>query len=192
MDSRQSQPQPQHRAQRTPDEPPIPDLEALSGSFRTTTNPRAVGMMQGEQRMVRECYLISIRLLWIVEQGSVGSLLSDKKPRTRPPPPTAEALVIHMMTLAEPERPRTEAADGVEQVPLDMERPDRTASGSSSWSLPSVALASSLSSLRVVALPSRGIVSSLPRPSSSVVGGLNSTNLGPDPQPGPIGGPPHT
>jgi len=37
-----------------------------------------------------------------------------------------EALVIHTLTSAEPSRPRLEAADDMEQVPLEEECPKRT------------------------------------------------------------------
>ncbi|KAJ8446610.1 LOW QUALITY PROTEIN: hypothetical protein Cgig2_019763 [Carnegiea gigantea] len=53
--------------------------------------------MQGNQRTARECYLVSIQPLleWVIERGPVGPLPPNKRPRTRPSPPAAEALVIH-------------------------------------------------------------------------------------------------
>jgi len=84
--------------------------------------------MQRDQRTVGECYLVSIRPLVqrIAERGSAGPLPPDKKPRTRPPLFAVEALVIHTMTSAELELPRPEAANGVEQVLLNIKRPDCT------------------------------------------------------------------
>ncbi|KAJ8423732.1 hypothetical protein Cgig2_025308 [Carnegiea gigantea] len=77
-----------------------------------------IGMMQGDQWIARECYLVSIRPL--VEQttkrGPIGPLPPDKKPQPRPPPPAAEALAIHTMTSTEPEQPLPETADGMEQI----------------------------------------------------------------------------
>ncbi|KAJ8435864.1 LOW QUALITY PROTEIN: hypothetical protein Cgig2_028572 [Carnegiea gigantea] len=91
-------------------------------------NDGSLGTMQGDQRMARECYRISIQLL--VEQMAgrwpVRPLLLDKKPQTGPPPPTAEALVIYTMTSAEPKRPCLEATDGVQQIPLEKGHPDCT------------------------------------------------------------------
>ena len=77
--------------------------------------------------MAREGYLISIQPL--VEQSAEHQLAAppplDKKPRTVPPPP-AEALVIHTLALDESKRPRPEAVDGIEEVPLVGEHPDPT------------------------------------------------------------------
>ena len=62
------------------------------------------------------------------EQEPDGPVTVDKKPQTKLslPPTAAEALVIHTLTLAEPERPRPEAADSVQQVSLKEERPNHT------------------------------------------------------------------
>jgi len=84
--------------------------------------------MEGDQRTARECYLVSICPLLerTIERGGTGPPLSDKKPWSGPPPTMAEALVVHTMASAEPERLRPVATDGVEQVPTDKERPERT------------------------------------------------------------------
>ncbi|KAJ8420264.1 hypothetical protein Cgig2_021931 [Carnegiea gigantea] len=81
----------------------------------------SMGTMQEDQRMARECYLVSIRPLVerMAKRGAAGPPPPDRRPQPRPPLPTVEALIIHMLTSAEPDRPRWETADGVEQVPLD-------------------------------------------------------------------------
>ncbi|KAJ8440108.1 hypothetical protein Cgig2_026459 [Carnegiea gigantea] len=93
-----------------------PQFEADDGS---------VGTMQGDQRTACEHYLVSIRPLVdrTIEQKPPPT---GKKARTGPPLLTAEALVIHIVTLVEPERPRPKAMDGIEQIPLEDARPDRT------------------------------------------------------------------
>ncbi|KAJ8420451.1 hypothetical protein Cgig2_018428 [Carnegiea gigantea] len=84
------------------------------------TDDGSVGTMQGDQRTARECYLVSIRPLVgrTIERQAAGTPPPNKTLRSRPTCPTGEALVIHTLTSAEPERPRPEATDGVEEIPL--------------------------------------------------------------------------
>jgi len=35
-------------------------------------------------------------------------------------------LIIHKLASAEPEQPRLEAVDGIEEIPMDEERPEHT------------------------------------------------------------------
>jgi len=76
----------------------------------------------------RECYLVSIRPLVerTKEQGPDGPSQAGNRPRGEPPPTVPEALVIHTIASTEPDRPRPEVADGVEQVYLEEGRPERT------------------------------------------------------------------
>ncbi|KAJ8446984.1 hypothetical protein Cgig2_006612 [Carnegiea gigantea] len=123
----------------------------------------------GAPSIARECYLVSNRplLKWTSGQGPGGPLAAGKRPQTEPPlpPPAAEALVIHTMASAEPDRPCAEAAESY-------------TSGSPSSSLPPSSAALWPSSFGVPASLSRGFVSSSSRPSPSIKGGLNSTKLG--------------
>ncbi|KAJ8438743.1 hypothetical protein Cgig2_020298 [Carnegiea gigantea] len=84
-----------------------------------------IGMMQGDQRMARKCYLVSIRPL-VDQTAEQGRPLTGKKARTGPPPPAAEALVIHTVTSTEPERPHLEIVDCIKQIPLEDTHPDHT------------------------------------------------------------------
>ena len=61
------------------------------------------------------------------ERGPGGLLTTGKKPRTALPPPplAAETLVIHTLASAKPNRPRPEAAENMDHVPLEEGRPDR-------------------------------------------------------------------
>jgi len=81
--------------------------------------------MQGDQRTAHECYLVSIRPL--VER-TIGQETppTGKKPQTGPPSLAAKALVIHIVTLAKLELPHPEAVHGIEQIPLENARPNRT------------------------------------------------------------------
>jgi len=83
----------------------------------------SVDMMHGDQRTARECYLVSIWPL-VNRMAEQGPPLVGKKARTEPPPPAAEALVIHTVASVEPERPRPEDVDGIEQVPPEDARSD--------------------------------------------------------------------
>jgi len=76
----------------------------------------SLGTMQGDQMTTPECYLVSIHPLVerIAERRAITPSPPDKNPRSGPPPPAAEALIIQTMALAKPERPRSEAVDGVE------------------------------------------------------------------------------
>ncbi|KAJ8420251.1 hypothetical protein Cgig2_014905 [Carnegiea gigantea] len=94
---------------------------------------------EGDQRMAREYNLVSVRPL-VKRMIRRETQPIGKKAWTGPPSPAAEALVIHTVTSAEPERPRPEAVDG-----------------SSSRSLPSAAPAASSSSSGIIALPSKGM-----------------------------------
>jgi len=49
-----------------------------------------------------------------------------KQPKTVPLPSAPKALAIHTLGSAEPSRPRLEAADNMEHVPLEDERPEHT------------------------------------------------------------------
>jgi len=84
--------------------------------------------MQGDQQTVCECYLVSICPIVerTTERGPDEPSQAGKKPRGGPPPIVPEALVIHTIASAEPERPHPEAADIVEQVPLAEGRPEHT------------------------------------------------------------------
>jgi len=93
--------------------------------LRFEADDGSVGTMQGDQRTARKCYLISIRP-WVDRMTEQEPLSTGKKAWTGPPPPATEALAIHTTTLAEPERPHPEATDGIEQIPLEDARSDRT------------------------------------------------------------------
>ncbi|KAJ8424438.1 hypothetical protein Cgig2_003896 [Carnegiea gigantea] len=84
----------------------------------------SIGEMHGDQQTAWECYLVNIRPLIerTKEQGPDGSSQADKRIRARPATMVVEALVIHTFILAEPSRPRPEAAGDVEQVSLEEER----------------------------------------------------------------------
>ena len=60
------------------------------------------------------------------KRGPDGPSQAGKKPSGGPPPTILEALVIHTIASAEPERPHPEAVDSVEQVPSEEGRPERT------------------------------------------------------------------
>ncbi|KAJ8435859.1 LOW QUALITY PROTEIN: hypothetical protein Cgig2_028567 [Carnegiea gigantea] len=83
----------------------------------------SVGKQQGDKRMARECYLVSIQPLVerSIEHGLAGSPPSNKRLRTAQPS-LAEALVIHTLASTEPEHPHPEAIDGFEEVPLEGKR----------------------------------------------------------------------
>ncbi|KAJ8427689.1 hypothetical protein Cgig2_000410 [Carnegiea gigantea] len=85
----------------------------------------SVGLMHEDQRMARECYLISIRPL-VNQTAKQGPPPAGKKGRKKPPPLAAEALVIYTVASVEPKQPCPEDVDGIEQTPLEDARPDRT------------------------------------------------------------------
>jgi len=70
--------------------------------------------------------VVATRIIVPVRGGPDRPSQVGKKPRGSPPPTVPEAMVIHTIASAEPERPHTEATDGVEQVPLEEGRPERT------------------------------------------------------------------
>jgi len=78
----------------------------------------SVGEIHGDQRMARQCYLVSIRPLVerAKEHGHDRSSQTGKKARARPPPTVPEALVIHTLASTEPPRAQPEAANNVEQL----------------------------------------------------------------------------
>ena len=78
--------------------------------------------------MARECCLVSIRPLVerVKEHGPDEPSRVGKRPKTEPPPAVPEALVIHTLGSAKPSQPGPEAADDVEHVSLEEERPERT------------------------------------------------------------------
>jgi len=91
------------------------------------TGDGSVGKLQEDQRTAQECYLVSIRPLMesLFERRPAGPPPSDKRQQTMVPPPT-EALVICILTSADPGRLHPEALDGIEDIPLDEGHPDRT------------------------------------------------------------------
>ena len=60
-----------------------------------------------------------------VECGPVQPPPLDKKQQTALPP-RAKALVIHTLSSVDPKQPCPEAVDGIDEIPLDEGRPDRT------------------------------------------------------------------
>jgi len=88
----------------------------------------SVGEMYRDERMARECYLVSIRPLIerTKEHGPDGPSQVGKRTRAEPAAMVPKALVIHTLTSAEPSRPRPGATGDVEQVLLEEERLERT------------------------------------------------------------------
>ena len=62
----------------------------------------------------------------VKEHGPADPSQTRKRPRAGPPPAVPEALVIHTLGSVEPSRPRLEAANDVEHVPLEDEPLERT------------------------------------------------------------------
>ena len=55
------------------------------------------------------------------EHAPDGLSQAGKRLKIGPPPAVSEDLVIHTLGTAEPSRPRAEAADDVEHIPLEEE-----------------------------------------------------------------------
>ncbi|KAJ8444858.1 hypothetical protein Cgig2_029789 [Carnegiea gigantea] len=79
-------------------------------------NDGSIDKSQGDQRTAQECYLVSIRPLveHSIKCRPAGPPRSDKKQRIVPPSPAE-----HTLALADPEQPRPEAVDGIEEIPLE-------------------------------------------------------------------------
>jgi len=71
------------------------------------TDDGSVGVMHGDRRTVRECYLVSIRPMVerAKEHGPDGASQAGKRRKTGSPPAVPEALDIHTLGSAEPSRP---------------------------------------------------------------------------------------